>query len=135
MITQARFRELARYVMTGGLCVLLNVFFVMVLTEYVGLHYLVSLALCSVIVTVVGFALNRSWTFRKRGTGVLPEFFRYAFATAVNIVIGLWACALLVEQLRVPYLFSIAIVGVVFAPMTYIVHRAWTFGLSWLQGH
>ena len=48
MITQQRFRELARYVITGGLCVLLNVFIVMVLTEYLGLHYLVSLAFCSI---------------------------------------------------------------------------------------
>ena len=135
MITQQRFRELARYVITGGLCVLLNVFIVMVLTEYLGLHYLVSLALCSIIVTVVGFVLNRSWTFQKSGSAVLPEFLRYAFATGVNIVIGLWACAFLVEQLRIPYLFSIAIVGVAFAPMTYVVHRAWTFGLSWLQGN
>lgn len=132
MISQARIRELGRYVVTGGLCVLLNVFIAMVFTEYLGLHYLVSLALCSAIVIVIGFFLNKSWTFRKRGSAVLPEFLRYTLATGVNVVIGLWACALLVEKAEIHYLYAIAIVGVVSAPVTYVVHRAWTFGMSWL---
>ena len=134
MITRQRFFEIARYVATGALCVLLNVVIAMALTEYFRLHYLVSLALCSAIVTVVGFFLNKSWTFRKRNSAVLPEFFRYAFATGTNIVIGLLCCAFLVEQLHVQYLIAIALVGVVFAPMTYVIHRAWTFGLSWFYG-
>ena len=49
-------------------------------------------------------------------------------------MITLCACALLVEKLRIPYLFAIAIIGVGAAPLTYIVHRAWYFGLSWLYG-
>jgi putative flippase GtrA len=134
VITRRRLHEITRYVMTGGICVCINVFASMLLTEVFGLHYLVSLTLVSLVVTVTGFLLNRSWTFRKTGVGIAPEFLRYSFATAVNIVIGLWACSFLVEQLRIPYAYSIAIVSVVFAPMTYIVHRAWSFGLSWLYG-
>lgn len=134
MITRERFSEMARYVVTGALCASLNVIIAIFLTEYLGLHYLVSLALCSALVIVVGFFLNRSWTFRKGGTGVIAEFFRYALATGVNVIIGLLCCAFLVEELRIPYSYSIAIVAVAFAPMTYVVHRAWTFGLSWFYG-
>jgi putative flippase GtrA len=134
VISRKRFHEIARYGVTGALCVLLNVVGVIVLTEVFGLHYLVSLTLCSALVVVVGFVLNRSWTFRKRGTGVVGEFVRYALATAVNVVIGLGACAFLVEELHISYWLSVAIVGVVFAPMTFLVHRAWTFGLTWLYG-
>lgn len=132
MISRQRIDEIVRYVVTGGLCVLLNVIIAMVLTEYLGLHYLLSLALCSIIVTVVGFVLNKSWTFRKHGTAALPEFLRYSLVTGMNIVIGMCVCAVLVEALHVPYLYAIAIVGVVFAPLTYLLHRAWTFGLSWV---
>lgn len=133
-MTRQRLEEIARYVVTGGVCVMLNVLIAMVLTEYVGLHYLLSLAVCSAIVTVVGFLLNKSWTFRKRDSAVLPEFLRYVLVTGVNIVITLWVCALLVEKLEVPYLHAIAIIGVGAAPLTYIVHRAWSFGLSWYYG-
>ena len=126
---------MGRYVATGALCASLNVIVAISLTEYLGLHYLVSLALCAASGTVVGFCLNRSWTFRKRGTGVVGEFFRYALANGLNVVVSLCVCAFLVEEMRIPYSYSIAIIAVVFAPMTYVVHRAWTFGLSWFQGN
>lgn len=133
MISRERLHELIRYGVTGALCASLNVFLAIFLTERLGLHYLVSMALCSTIVIVTGFFLNRSWTFRKHGTGILGEFFRYCLATGVNVVVGLVSCAFLVESLHIPYAYSIAIVAVVYAPMIYVVHRAWTFGLSWFQ--
>ena len=135
MITRQRILELARYGATGALCASINVFLAIFLTQSLGLHYLVSLTLCSALVIVVGFFLNRFWTFRKQGAATIAaEFYRYALVTGMNVVIGLCACAVLVEWLHVPYSYAIAIVALVFAPAIYLVHRAWTFGLSWLQG-
>jgi putative flippase GtrA len=133
MITRQRVGEIARYVATGLIGASVNVGLSVLLTEYLGLHYLVSLGLVSALVILVGFFLNRSWTFRRRGRTVVAEFCRYVLVTSVNVVIGLIGCALLVQEGRVPYAYAIAIVAVVFAPMIYLVHRAWTFGLSWLH--
>ena len=134
MISRQRFWEIVRYLATGALGASLNVVVAVILTEYVGLNYLVSLAICSAMVIVVGFFLNRSWTFRKRGTNVAAEFFRYALVTGINVPVGLVACAVLVNFAKIPYAYAIAIVAVAFAPVTYVIHRAWTFGLSWLRG-
>jgi putative flippase GtrA len=122
-----------RYGVTGLLGASLNVVVAVILTEYVGLNYLVSLAICSAMVIVVGFFLNKSWTFRQRGTNVGAEFLRYALVTGANVPVGLVSCALLVSVAKIPYAYAIAIVAVVFAPLTYVIHRAWTFGLSWLR--
>jgi putative flippase GtrA len=134
MITRQRLGEMLRYGITGALGASLNVAVAVILTEYVGLNYLVSLAICSAMVIVVGFFLNRSWTFRKRGTTVGAEFLRYALVTGINVPVGLVACAILVSVAKIPYAYAIAIVAVAFAPLTYVIHRAWTFGLSWLRG-
>ncbi|MEJ0038791.1 MAG: GtrA family protein [Gammaproteobacteria bacterium] len=133
MISRERFNELARFAVTGAVCASLNVLISILLTEYLGLHYLVSLTICSCAVIVTGFFLNRSWTFRKSGPEIVAEFGRYSLATSVNMVVGICACALLVEELHLPYAYAIAIVAIAFAPMTYVVHRVWTFGLSWIQ--
>lgn len=133
MITRKRIAELTRYALTGVLCASLNAFVTILLTEYARLHYLVSLTLCSMLVIVFGFFLTRSWTFRRSGTGMLPEFLRFTLTSGVNVLLGLCACALLVEEFRVPYIYAIVAVTVVFAPMVYVVHRVWTFGLSWIQ--
>jgi len=134
VITRQRLGEMIRYLATGALGASLNVAVAVFLTEYVGLNYLVSLGICSAMVIVLGFFLNRSWTFRKRGTTVGAEFLRYSLVTGINVPIGLLACALLVNKARIPYAYSIAIVAVAFAPLTYAIHRAWTFGLSWMRG-
>jgi putative flippase GtrA len=134
VITPERCKELARFAITGIVCASLNVLVSILLTEYLGLHYLVSLTLCSMMVIVTGFFLNRSWTFRKTGPEILAEFWRYSLATFVNMVLGIAVCALLVEEFHLPYAYAIAVVAVAFAPMTYVVHRVWTFGLTWIQG-
>ncbi len=122
-----------RYLATGVLGATLNVAGAIFLTEYAGLNYLVSLTICSVIVIVIGFFLNRSWTFNRHGTRIAAEFIRYALVTGVNIPIGLVACALLVNAAGIPYAYSLAIVAVAFAPITFIIHRAWTFGMKWMR--
>ena len=133
MITRQRLGEMIRYLATGALGASLNVAVAVFLTERVGFNYLISLTICSAMVIVVGFFLNRNWTFRRRGTTVVPEFLRYALVTGINVPIGLVACAFLVEVAKIRYTYSIMIVAALFAPLTYIVHRAWTFGLSWIR--
>lgn len=133
MTTRERLGEIVRYLLTGTLGASINVGLAIVLTEYLGLHYLVSLFLCSMIVIAVGFFLNRSWTFRRHGPMVLAEFCRYLLVTGANVVIGLAACAFLVQVMHVRYGYAIAMIAFVFAPITYLVHRAWTFGLKWLR--
>jgi len=117
--------------LTGALGIAINVAVAVFLTEYIGLNYLVSLTICSALVIVIGFLLNRSWTFRKHGSSVGREFLRYALVTGINVPFGLVCCAVLVKLAGIPYGYSVAIVGIAFAPLTYAVHRLWTFGLGW----
>ena len=134
MTARQRRGELLRYLATGALGAALNVAITVFLTEYVGLNYLVSLAICGATVIVVGFFLNRNWTFRKPGPAAATEFLRYALVTGINVPIGIVACAFLVEVLKIRYTYSIVIVAAAFAPLTFVIHRAWTFGLSWIRG-
>jgi putative flippase GtrA len=135
VIARERRGEIVRYLVTGALGASLNVAIAVFLTRYVALNYLVSLAICGATVIVVGFFLNRNWTFRKRGTTAVAEFLRYALVTGINVPIGMIACAFLVEVLKIRYTYSIVIVAAAFAPLTFVIHRAWTFGLSWMRTH
>ncbi|QNN68715.1 GtrA family protein [Thermomonas carbonis] len=131
--TRARIAEFCRYIATGLLGITLNVAIVVILTHYLNFHYLVSLALSSLIVTIVGFLLNRSWTFRQSGTAITPEFLRYVATTATQLAVGMIACSWLVTSMHMHYSLAVACVGVLSAPIIYLVHRGWSFGLSWLR--
>jgi putative flippase GtrA len=134
VFTWDRFRELFRFGVTGFFCLALNTGGVTLLTEVFGLHYLVSLTLSSMVVMTVGFLINKFWTFRVNGTDAPPEFIRYAVTNSVAMLVSLWLCSSLVEDMHFPYSWSVAIAGIVCAPLTYLTHRGWTFGLAVLYG-
>ena len=134
MLNSSRIHELMRFGVTGFFCLGLNTAGVMLLTEVVGLHYLASLTFSSMVVMTVGFLLNKFWTFRVSSTAAPPEFVRYITTNCAAMVVSLWLCSWLVDGVHLPYSWSVAIAGIVCAPLTYITHRAWTFGLTLMYG-
>ena len=127
--------EIVRYLATGALCVALNVLIIVFLTERLGLHYLLSILVCFVLVTSVGFGLNRVWTFRKRGAGARRDLARYVAVTLTQIPVSLVACGFCVELLHIPYPMAVVLVACLFAPTTYLLHRRWSFGLRGAGQH
>lgn len=125
--------ELLRFAATGALCVALNVLIVAVLTELVGLHYLASIAVCFFTVTLFGFVMNRRWTFGKKGGRPGQDLVRYVVTTVVNLAISLTLCRLLVERLHIPYAVTLVVVSAAFVPITFLLHRSWSFRVTGLN--
>jgi len=130
---RSRLGELVRFVATGTASVALNVLIVLGLTEYLHLHYLASIAVCFVTVTLISFWLNRSWTFRKRDGRAGQDFARYLVVTAMNMMLCLALCALGVELLHLQYAIVMVMLSVAFVPLNFLFHRRWSFGLRWLD--
>jgi putative flippase GtrA len=129
----SRVLELTRFVVTGVLSVAMNFIIIVSFTEYLRVNYLWSIATCFVIVTAVSFWLNRLWTFRKRNGTVAIDLSRYVSLTAIQYVSYAAGYALCVQVLHVPYRIAAIGLSVLVAPVTYLVHRRWSFGLKWLQ--
>jgi len=56
--------SLARYLAVSGFGFLLNVAIMAAVTKWLGLSYLIGLALVVLIIPAVNFTLNARWTFR-----------------------------------------------------------------------
>jgi putative flippase GtrA len=134
MFTWDRLLELLRFGATGFFCLALNTGGVMLLTEIAGLHYLFSFAISSIVVMTVGFLINKFWTFRVDDTAAPPEFVRYVITNCAAMLVSLWLCSWLVGDMHIRYSLSVVIAGIICAPLTYLTHRAWTFGLALLYG-
>jgi putative flippase GtrA len=125
--------ELIRFGITGAACVALNIAIVALLVEFAHLHYLLSLTICFVTVTAVGFALNRYWTFRRRGGKPMEDYRRYATVAVINLLVSLGLCAFCVDVLKIRYPIAMVILSIVFVPLTFVLHRTWTFGMQWRE--
>ena len=131
VLSATRIREFVRFAVTGGFSLLLNLAIVVFLTERAGFNYLISMAICFVTVTFVSFWLNRAWTFRKTGTAVGQDLTRYAIATAVQLALSLASSSFCVEVLHMPYPVAMVVLSVVLVPITFLLHRRWSFDLRW----
>jgi putative flippase GtrA len=66
----------ARFAVVGGICFLVGLVSVYLLTTGLGVYYLLSTAISLIGVNILGWLLNRSWTFGV-GTRRSPrEFLR-----------------------------------------------------------
>jgi putative flippase GtrA len=92
--------------------------------------YLLSICVCFVTVTLVSFYLNRTWTFRKHGGAVRVDLGRFVLVTLAQLILSLSFCGYGVEHFGLPYTLVVAASSVVFVPVTFLLHRGWSFGLA-----
>ena len=126
-----RLLELVRFAAVGTLSVALNVGIIVFATELLGLNYLVSIVICFVTVTVISFCCNRCWTFKKSEGRIKAEMLRYTLTAVGQLVVCLGCCSICVQEFHVPYQLAVIGLSVAFVPVTYLLHRRWSFKLKW----
>ena len=120
--------ELARFCIVGLGSVLLNNLFIIACTELLGIHYLISIVLAFLLATVMGFVLNRHWSFQKDGTARTREVVRYLIVTLMGIGLSLLATWYLMQQ-GIPYYVTMLGIASLMAPLNFVAHRVWSFEL------
>ncbi len=123
--------QLIRYIATGTLSVALNTVIIVALTEIAGLPYRISICVCFCTVTVISFALNRYWTFGKRGGNSKSDALRFFFINALYLLICVSLTSFLVEHAGMHYTLAVIAISIVFVPINFLVHRRFSFSLSW----
>lgn len=129
MTHSARAREFARFLIVGGISALVNTIIIVLLTEIFRLNYLVSYAICFVSVTLFGFIANRSWSFSVDGQASSREARRY-FAVTIGTTIIAMAASKVMVDLGLPYPVAVFLSAGAMAPLNFVSHRSFSFGLK-----
>lgn len=126
MTLAARF---AAYALVGGLCALLNLVLLWILTSVVGLHYLISTMIAFFMLTPVGFWLQKQLTFRTPRAAARMEWPRYAFTMASSFAANLTLMYILVSLLGLWYLAASVVVTVLLLFTNFLANYLWSFAL------
>ena len=86
---QMSWPSFVRFALVGGFCFLSGLAGVYLLTDGLGWHYLLSTAVSVIGANVLGWLLNRSWTFELRTRRSPREFLRYALVNACGMGVSL----------------------------------------------
>lgn len=121
--------KFVRYAFVGGVCVLLNLAVLWLLTSVAGLHYLVSTMISFFTLTPVGFVLQKVVTFRTPRAAAPVEWPRYFATMAASFAANLGLMYLLVSLLGVWYLAAAAVVALCLLAANFLVNDNWSFAL------
>jgi len=124
-------RRFVKFCLVGGSGVVVNMGLLWLLTEVVGLFYLVSAAIAIETSIINNFILNDIWTFKdRRAPGMaarLMRLLKFNLVSAVGIGINmgvLWTCT---EVLGIYYLIS-NLIGIAAAMLwNFIINLSWTW--------
>lgn len=122
--------ELARFLAVGLMSTLANTAIIMLLTELLRIDYLVAYALCFVLVTLFGFAMNRRWSFAVERPEGRREVARYYLVTATATAFAMAVSRALVAS-GLPYGLAVFLSAGALAPVNFVAHRCFSFSLAW----
>ena len=122
------FKQLARYVISGGTAATVNLILLYVLTDYLAIWYLFSTMLAYVVSFFVSFFLQKFWTFRdSRKDQINRQLVIYACIAGFGLGFNVLLMYFLVDILHIWYMFSQIIVGFILAFCNFLFYKFFVF--------
>ena len=121
MVTLKQFRA---YVTGGLISFVIIMLLSFYLTENFKLWYIYSYAIALVIGDIFKYFFDTDITFKRKKEDSALKFFLVIF---VGIILSLASVALMTSVLKLNYLLSIVITGMLFSILSFNINKRWVF--------
>ena len=119
--------KVIRFIIAGGSAFSVNIFFLYIFTEFFGLWYIFSATIAFVLSFLVGFSLNKFWTFAESSADFIhSQMFIYLSVNLINLTINNALLYFMVESLAIWYILAQALASILIAFESFFVYR-WLF--------
>ena len=120
--------EFFKFCLVGLTGTVVNLAVLYSLTEYLGMHYLLSAVFAFVIAATSNFFLNKTWTFReKAGEKVLKKYSQFFIVSLTALAVNLCFLWLFTDVFKIYYIISQMIAIAVSMIINFIGNKTWTF--------
>lgn len=117
-----------KFITAGCVGVTVNLSVLYALVSYAGMHYLIGSVLAFSCSNIVGFSLQKYWTFRERTHRAAPrQFLLYSAVALGNIALNTLVVYLTVGVLGVHYLLGQIAGSALIACMSFFIYRNFLF--------
>lgn len=120
--------EFFKFAVVGLAGTVVNLSVLYLLTEYVGMYYLVSAMFAFLVAVTSNFILNKLWTFRESlNAGLSRKYTRFVLVGTIALSVNVVFLYLLTEFLGFHYLVSqIISIGLALV-INFVGNKIWTF--------
>lgn len=119
-----RYAIVVRYLMSGGSSFGVSVVTLYLLTEYLGVYYLVSAVFAFLAGFFVSFFMMKHWTFRDGSTDkVRKQLAGYLCVSVSNLFLNTSLVYIFVEYAGIWYIFSQIIASLLIAVSSFFIYK------------
>ncbi|TSC56673.1 MAG: GtrA family protein [Parcubacteria group bacterium Greene0416_79] len=113
-----------RYIVSGGTAAVVDLTALYALTDWLGVHYLLSATLAFLVAFLVSFTLQKFWTFEETSTHRIPtQLTLYLVIAAANTLVNAGLMYLFVDVFGLWYLLAQIIAGAVIACYGFLLYH------------
>ena len=125
-------KHAVKYYIVGASGILVNLGLLYVLTEFVGLWYILSYVVAISVSITTNFIFNKLWTFSDslKSQKAIVMYMKFVGVSLVGMGIQLGSTFLLVENLSIYYMIAALISIGIASTINFIINRRWTFGVK-----
>jgi len=124
ILKKQRFLEIVRFCISGGIGVILGYATLYILTEYVGLWYLLSSMTACALSYTIGFIMQKFWAFKNRDTKKIKrQIFLYLVISVLFFVTNTGFMYVFVDYCHIQYIFSQIILTIILSIISYITTK------------
>jgi len=118
---------LPRFLLVGGTTAATSALAIAGLVEIARLDSVVAAAIVALAANIVGFVLNRRWSFLATHAHPLPQLLRYLCVSLAAFVTSVALFAVLTESAGLHYVIASLLVSALFAAANFLAHLHWSF--------
>lgn len=119
-----RHKQIVKYLISGGTSAVANLFLLYVFTDLLGIYYLLSSIFSFVFAVMLGFTLQKFWTFKgSHVEGTRRQAVAYLSVAISNAFLNTILLYLLVEYAGIHYLLAQFINSAMLAIGSFIIYK------------
>ena len=121
-------KELVKFGVVGGIGTLVNIAILYLLTEKIGVYYLISAIFSFIIAMSSNFILNKVWTFKENiKLGIGKKYLQFGLVSISALLINLFFLYIFTEIFGIYYIISqILAIGIALI-INFFGNKIWTF--------
>ena len=121
-----------KYFLVGGIGVGVNLGLLYVLTDFLGIWYILSQGMAIAVSITNNFFLHRYWTFKNEivEPKTLERYIKFFIVSVVGMCIQLGLTFVLVENFGIYYLYAAVLSIIAASAFNYLLNRKWTFEIK-----
>ncbi|NMC51615.1 GtrA family protein [Candidatus Kuenenbacteria bacterium] len=120
-------KKFIRFAISGGIATVVDISLLYILTEWLGIWYLISSVFSFLVGSITHFSISRAWVFDDRGKKYWQQYKSFFVIHLVGLAINTAALYILVEYFDVYYIAAKIITVIFGVSWTFWANKKLTF--------